>query len=348
MTNRQNTHFSFADHTVMMRRKKHSFLDDVNSLVNWQPISKFLDKKLQRKHNAIGSPSYPAIAMFKILLLQRWYNLSDPAMEQNLLDRLSFLRFIEFSLDQEIPDETTICRFRNDLIKLDILDDLLEMINKQFERKGLLVRKGAVVDASVIGSSRRPRKVIDIAPEDRKEDDATDSESPKEDSVTVSYSDDTDAAWLRKGKRTFYGYKVHAAVDSSSGFLLGGHSTPANKSDIGQFEQLVEEISTMPGMHVYADKGYSSKKNRSFLKDKNIFDGIMHKATRGKPLKDDQKEENRAISNVRYIVEQSFGTMKRAYNFSRTRYKGIEKVTGELHIIGLAFNIKKAVRLCCV
>ena len=133
MLGRQKKYFGIADHAVMKRRVKHNFLDDVDSLVDWRPISKFLDKKLQRKANVIGNPSYPALAMFKILLLQRWYNLSDPAMEQNLLDRLSFLRFVGFSVEQEIPDETTICRFRNGLVKLDILSDLLEMINKQFE-----------------------------------------------------------------------------------------------------------------------------------------------------------------------------------------------------------------------
>ena len=342
MLGRQKKHFGIADHAVMMRRKKHSFLDDVDAVVDWRPISKFLDKKLQRKANVVGNPSYPALAMFKILLLQRWYNLSDPAMEQNLLDRLSFLRFVDFSMEQEVPDETTICRFRNGLIKIDILTDLLEMINNQFEQKGLLVREGAVVDASVITSSRRPRKVIDVAPEDRDEDDVSLKET-----VTVSYSDDTDAGWLRKGNRTFYGYKVHAAVDSRNGFFLTGHSTAANRSDISQFERLVEEIKPKLGTSIFADKGYASKKNRQVLQDNNINDGIMNKATRNNPLSLQQKEKNREISKVRYIVEQSFGTMKRAYNFTRARYKGIEKVTAELYLIGMSLNIKKAVRLYC-
>lgn len=98
--------------------------------------------------------------MFKILLLQRWYNLSDPGVEQALLDRLSFIRFMEFSIEDDVPDETTICRFCNGLIRLNVLGKLLDMINSQLEAQGLLVREGAVVDASVVESQRRHIKSL--------------------------------------------------------------------------------------------------------------------------------------------------------------------------------------------
>ena len=304
----------------------------------------FLSK---RKANAIGNPAYPSLPMFKVLLLQRWYNLSDPAVEQALMDRFSFIRFTGFSIEDDSPDETTICRFRNGLIKLNILDKLLDMINGQIGGKGLLVREGAVVDASVVESQRKPRKVIDVITEDRAEDDAEEpgDACSDEPSVKISYSDDEEAGWLHKGRRAFYGYKIHVATDSRDGFLLGGHVTPANHSDTGELERLVDSVRLRRGAYVFADKGYTSARNRDVLHERKLRDGIMDRATRSGPLNRIEQTRNRLISGVRPLVERAFGTLKRGYGFARARYIGIEKVEAELKLIAMAFNLKKALRL---
>ncbi|MCP3663778.1 MAG: IS5 family transposase [Gammaproteobacteria bacterium] len=331
-----------GDYFLEHRRSKPTFLDEINELIDWKPINSFLRKKIKRKANAVGNPAYPPLAMFKILLLQRWYNLSDPGVEQALLDRLSFIRFVEFSIEDDVPDETTICRFRNGLIRLNVLDKLLAMLNKQLEDKELLVREGAVVDASVVESQRRPRKVIDAMPNDRAEG------RPDQDGTVkyqVSYSDDEEAAWLRKRNRAYYGYKLHAATDSRDGFVLCGHITPANLSDTGEFERLVDDVDLEPGSWVYADKGYCSGKNRDILFERDLEDGTMDKIPRGGRLTELEKERNRAISSVRQIVERLFGTLKRGYDYFRARYVGQTKVEGEFHILAMAFNLKKAVRL---
>lgn len=340
-----------GDYFLGRRRTKATFLDEIDAVIDWKPIRAFLNKKLKRKANAVGNPAYPALPMFKVLLLQRWYNLSDPATEQALLDRLSFIRFTGFSIEDDVPDETTICRFRNGLVKLGRLDKLLEVINAQIEGRGLLVREGAVVDASVVESQRRPRKVIDIVPEDRAEseqadDEAQDEGAPQEcSSVKVSYSDDAQAAWLRKGRRAWYGYKIHAATDSRDGFVLGGHATPANRSDTGEFERLLDTIPIDAGSYVYADKGYTSFANRDALARRGLKDATMDKAPRGGGLTAYEKQRTRLISGVRQLVDCAFGTLKRGYGFQRSRYVGLEKVQGELHLLAMAFNIKKAVLL---
>lgn len=341
MGNRFEKRPGLGDYFLQHRRTKRTFLDDVEEFVDWQPIERFLNKKLKRKANAIGNPAYPALPMFKILLLQRWYNLSDPATEQALLDRLSFIRFTGFSIEDDVPDETTICRFRNGLIKLNILDKLLDLINKQFEAKGLLVREGAVVDASVVESQRRPRKVIDVMPQDRAEDESPE-DSPE---FKLSYSDDEEAAWLRKGDRAYYGYKLHAATDSTHGFLLCGHLTPANRSDTGEFKRLVRDAKPRRGATIYADKGYCSGANRDILLAGGLEDGTMDRRTRGGRLTELEKARNRAISGIRQVVERAFGTLKRGYGFFRSRYIGQAKVEGEFHILAMAFNLKKAVHL---
>ncbi len=341
MKNRNQNNTSFVDYAVSRRKRSNDFLDRVNELVDWRPIAKFLEKKLQRKANAVGNPSYPALVMFKILLLQRWYALSDPATEQALWDRLSFVRFVGFSLTQDIPDETTICRFRNGLVKLGVFEELLNMLNAQFEAKALLVREGAIVDASIIESARRPRKAVEVVACDRQEDEGQN----EHEEVKVTYSDDEDAAWLCKGKKTVYGYKMHVVTDATDGFVLGGHITPANKSDTGEFARLVDASGIGEGGVVFADKGYTSQNNRDVLQEKKLVDGIMFKAARNKPLVEFQKVANKQISIFRFRVEQYFGTAKRKYELWRARYIGTEKVNAELFLTSMAFNIQKAVRM---
>jgi len=338
MNERTSKKPGIADYVAAHRKHKDCFLDEIDRLIDWKPLEKVLRNKLKRVANAVGNPAYPPLLMFKILLLQRWYNLSDMAVEEALCDRLSFVRFVGLSLDHdEVPDATTICRFRQSLVERNILKRLLDKLNHQLERRELLVREGAIVDASVVSSARRPLKVFDVLPEDREED------ADGEPEVTVRYSDDPDAAWLRKGNRAYYGYKIHAATDSRDGFVLGGHATPANRSDTEEFVTVLDEVGARVGESVYADKGYSSQLNRYVLAVRGLTDGIMHKAARNRELTLAEKAANRLISSVRSKVERVFGTLKRGYGFCRTRYLGTAKVELEFLLNAMAFNLKKAV-----
>jgi len=338
MSERTSKKPGIADYVASHRKRKDCFLDEIDRLIDWKPLEKVLRNKLKRVANAVGNPAYPPLLMFKILLLQRWYNLSDLAVEEALCDRLSFVRFVGLSLDHdEVPDATTVCRFRQSLVERNTLKRLLDKLNHQLERRGLLVREGAIVDASVVSSARRPLKVLDVLPEDREEDsgDAPD--------VTISYSADADAAWLRKGNRSYYGYKIHAATDSRDGFVLGGHATPANRSDTEEFVAVLDEIDVKAGGSVFADKGYSSHLNRYVLQVRGLADGIMYKAARNRELTPSEKSANRLVSSVRSKVERAFGTLKRGYGFFRSRYLGLAKVELEFLLNAMAFNLKKAV-----
>ena len=118
MSERTSKNPGIADYVVARRKHKDCFLDEIDRLIDWKPLEKLLRKKLQRVVNAVGNPAYPPLSMFKILLLQRWYNLSDVAAEESLYDRLSFVRFVGLSLDHdEVPDSSTICRFRQSLLE---------------------------------------------------------------------------------------------------------------------------------------------------------------------------------------------------------------------------------------
>lgn len=336
MTDRFTTP-GFADYFIEQRKHSNTFLDKIGQFIDWKHIEQLLKKKYKKTASADGRPAYPPLPMFKLLLLQRWYGLSDPGLEEALNDRISFIRFSGFSLSSPLPDYSTICRFRNAILELGLYEKLFEEIMKQLESKGLLVKKsnGAIVDATIIESSRRPRKVMEIMPEDRKEE-KTDIPS------TVTYSDDTDATWIKKGKKPYYGYKAHISVDAKDGYVIGGHVTPANVADTTELERLVDASNLPQNSFVLADKGYASEKNRTILKEKGYTDGIMDRAARNKPLTVVQRIINRLISSVRYKVERSIGTLKRGYHFSRMRYKGLKKGNMEFLLNATAFNLKKA------
>ena len=335
---------SWADYEISCRKqRKLTFLDQILMLIDWTRIERIIRKKYKKIFNAVGSPAYPSLVMFKILLLQTWYNLSDPEMEESLYDKISFIRFVGLSMVSDIPDHSTICRFRNELLELELYERLFNEINRQLEEKEILVKKGAIVDATVVESARRPRKKIETEhiPEDRQE-----SEMPENNPPEISYSDDADAKWLVKGKKCVYGFKVHMAVDDQHGFILGGHVTGANVSDMNEIEKVVEESGIKERTSVAADKGYASEKNGNMLKDKKLKNRIMKKAARNRPLTEHEKLYNRLISKFRFLVEQTNGILKKHYEFTRMRYLGCAKGQMEFNLKAMALNLKKAVRLC--
>ncbi len=339
---RQMGLFGIADFVVKQNRNKATFLDGVSAMINWKRIETTLHRALGRNQELrAGVKAYPALLMLKILLLQQWYGLSDLDTEASLIDRISFIRFTGLSLEDSVPDHTTICRFRNLLVSKGVLKPLLDEINGQFEKQGKLVKKGVAVDASIISSAARPRKQVDI------ESVATDraEEIAPATKVTVTYSHDADAAWTKKGKEYHYGYKAHTSVDIESGLIISTHATPANASDTGELEKLVTDSHLPEKARVYADKGYTSAKNREILKNQKCKDAIMDRAWRNKPLTARERTRNKLISQKRYIVERVFGTLKQQYDLARASYIGIAKVQGELLLSSLAYNLKRALFL---
>ncbi len=332
--------FGLADFIVKKNRNKPTFLDGVSAMVNWKPVEKLLQRQLGRSVAVQAGPrAYPALLMLKILLLQQWYGLSDLETEAALLDRISFVRFTGLSLEDSVPDHTTICRFRNLLTEKNILKKLLDEINNQLEKQGKLVKKGVAVDASIISSAARPRKQVEVETVARdREEPETGSDQGENASVTVSYSRDSDAAWTKKGKEFYYGFKAHTSVDAETGLVLAAHITPANHSDTGELEKLVLDSHLPEQARVYADKGYTSEKNSQILKKYRCKNGIMSRAWKNRPLTGRDRQRNKLISQKRYVVERVFGTLKGPYSMGRASYIGTLKVQGELLLSGSVQN----------
>ena len=327
---------SFLSFEAKNRIGKENRLVKLSLMLDWERIGRELDGIFAYEINGKGGQKpYDSVKMFKAVLLGQWHSLSDPELEESLRVRLDFMMFT--GLEGDVPDATTLCRFRNRLVKKGLDDRLFAEVNRQLEEIGLKVKecRGAVVDATIIEAASRPNKVLKSIPNDREEDVGEDVPQNE-----IEYSKDPDARWLKKGKRYHFGYKAFVTTDSDDGYIENVHLTPANESEVGN---LVNALGNVEPERVYGDKGYASKKNREYLKSRGIKDGILRKAARNRPLTPREKLRNKLLSKVRFIVEQAFGTLKRRFKAGRARYTGLRKVTAEFRFKTICFNLLKAV-----
>jgi IS5 family transposase len=261
--------------------------------------------------------------MFKALLLQSWYGLSDPGLEKQLARDLMFRRFINLGLSEGVPDHSTIWRFRNTLTKQGLLDTLLSEVNQQLSAKGLYIKAGevSIVDATVIEAKQsRPRKGKDG-------ENTQDSEAGYNVKVAAN------------GKKTStYGYKAHVNVDED-GFIKAVDYTPGNEHDLHSLKKLL----TYTEEQVYADKAYASAEHDRMLAKRNIGNRILNKAKRNQPLSDRQKQHNRQWSSVRSTVERVFGVLKQHYGIGKARYLGLKRNHARFMLAAMAYNIKRGV-----
>jgi len=238
--------------------------------------------------------------------------------EEAIGDRLSFRRFLGLGLHEAVPDETTICRFRGRVAEKRLGDKLLRELNRQLDRKGLLVKHGTLVDASLIEAQTRPPRQNDPHP-------------PK----------DADADWTVKNNQPTYGFKLHVGVDDGSGIIRKGEMTPASVHDSRVFDPLLSGDERA----VYADKAYDDTARRKELKRRGVLDGILKQGRRNRPLTDWERTWNRYLSVMRSPVERVFGTLKQSYGFRRARYIGLTRNRNHTYLLAMAFNMRKMTRL---
>ncbi len=315
MAHREKSRLSFADALVKQRSGVNADLARINASVKWYRF----EHLLSRIHaSPEGRPSYLPLTMLKCLLLQQWYRLSDAETEEALSDRLSFRRFVGLALDEDVPDHTTICRFRQELVQHGLGEKVFTEMNRQLEKQGLILKQGTIIDATLVEADADVRKGDDGEP------------------VTV----DEEAGFAQRRGKSFYGYKAHVGVDTS-GLVRKALLTPANIHDSTPADQL---ICGDEGM-VIADKGYHSKKRRALLAKLGIKDGVMRRAGRGHPLSAKDRQRNRRLAPLRSGVERIFGTLKRTYGWTRVRYRGLAKNANHLFLLCTALNLRRALVL---
>ena len=230
---------------VRRDRMKHSFLRHITACVNWRGICTLLNKKYTKTNNAIGNPAYDALMMFKIILLQTWYGLSDYEVEE-CNESILFSEFLVLDMGLPSPDHSTISRFRTELTRLGIMDKLIRELNKQFQRHGISrIDQGAIVDDSIVDSPYAPDGSILIEVADNREDLRSEDEQTQEETYQYELKSrkpgvDTEDCWGRKGQQYWYGYKKHVLTDDR-GLVKALITTPANCADTLVFPDLLDQ-----------------------------------------------------------------------------------------------------------
>jgi len=327
---------SLTDYLVVNRSKrlKNTFVYQIDKIIDWKAIEKTLLKYDKRDSKA----QYSSLLLFKMLLLQTWYGLSDYEIEEKVNDSLSFSYFCGLSVEEPSPDHSTLSRFRTAMTEAGVFDKLLEVINKQLEDKQIIVKNGVLVDASIVSSPYKPKgkKQYTVT----KDNNTGESQLEK----YVCDSVDTQAAYTVKGNKIYYGYKKHYASDNE-GLVLAVETTSANVHDSKVLKKLLEKITLPLSIPVKADKAYYSKENISYLRENKLKNHLQHKATRGKKLSYWEKVFNKLISKERFKIERTFGSIKRWFSTGKARYKGLAKMHTQNVLEAICYNLYRSPKI---
>ena len=318
------------------RKIKRTFFTQINALPDWTPIEKVIDIHYTKGKSAVGKPSYKGLLLFKMGLLQTWYGLSDYEVEDRVNDSISFGYFCGLHIDQVAPDHSTLSRFRSLTAKAGAYEPLFKEINGQLQAHNIIVKTGAIVDASVIDTPLRPKgKVNHKVTEDRGD--------TQEVEVVKEYPDsvDKDAAWLKKGGKYRFGYKKHHVTDNE-GLVLGVLTTKANVNEVANLEEVSDTVDLPEHIPLKADKGYRSKKNAELLDKRKLKNHILKKAYKNKPLGHWEKKFNELVGKTRFKVERTFGGIKRWFAGGTARYRGIEKMHTQNLMEAIGYNLYRS------
>jgi len=298
---------SFADAEYAGKRKKtrrEVFLEEMELVVPWKPLLKLIEPFYPVAGR--GRRPYPLESILRVHLMQNWFTYSDPAMEEALYEIASLRTFARLSLAEAIPDETTILNFRHLLEEYELAEDILKLVNTHLARKGLLLKRGSIVDATIIA-----------APSSTKNADG---------------ERDPEMHQTKKGNQWHFGMKAHIGVDAESGLVHTVTTTAANEADVNQVADLLHGKEE----YVYADSGYRGAPGRV-----NRDDLQWHIAARptdiarmpeGRAKTKVQKQEHGKAS-VRAKVEHPFRVIKRQFGLMKVRFKGLQKNTA--HVVTL-------------
>ncbi len=304
-------------------KKSMKFLEEMKEHIPYECLETLLIQEgvyRPKQPNKAGRTPYRASVLLGALFLQTWYNLSDPMTEELIHDRISFRKFLDIKADDDIPDETTIGKFRNALMDKMLFDTIFEEIQAMMIQKGLIVKEGSIVDATLIHSSEPKRK------------------RDEQGKVISNKAADGDASYTSKRGRKYHGYKLHTAVDKH-GMIKKVTTTTAKASDIGQLDTLTEDETS----YIVADSGYMSQEKKRRNRAKGIFHGIIERRVRGQStLRDKQKKNNQRFASARAIGELQFAFIKRLMGYRETRFIGLEK-NDQYHLfLATAYNLRRA------
>ncbi len=295
-------------------------------VIDWEMFRPTIKAALmhERKSNA-GRPPYDTILMFKTIVLQRLYNLSDDQAEFQINDRRTFARFLGIETSDKVPDAKTIWLFKDTLTRAGVMDILFRQFNKMLEERGIITHKGTIVDATFVDAPRQRNS----REENQKIKNGETPEGWDENPHKMAQKD-TDARWTKKGNETHYGYKDHAKVDADSKIITDYAVTSANVHDSNEFENFFDKNDEV----AYADSAYAGKNL-----PENVRNEVCEKGYRDHPLTEEQKLNNRRKSKVRCRIEHVFGFMTVSMHGLMVRSIGIRRAHFNIGLTNFVYNL---------
>ena len=309
-------------------------LEMISKVIGFEMFRDMLEAKLlnTKKKNNAGAKPFDVVMMFKIMILQRYYGLGDTQIEYQILDRLSFKKFLSLESGDKVPDEKTVWAFREKLTNEGLVEDIFLQFTKHLESKGFIMNEGKMVDASFTlaprqHNTRDENKKIKEGNGDELWNDRPNKKKHK----------DIDARWTKKNGETFFGYKNHAKVDEKSKFIDNYKVTDASVHDSQPLDDLLTEDDS--GQDFFADSAYTGEEQEKVIDKYEMNNKVHEKGYRNKPLTDEQKANNKEKSKTRVRVEHVFGFMEQSMKGLIVKSVGIKRATGVIGLINLTYNL---------
>lgn len=299
------TPHSFLDTIISQNRKTTRTeikLNTISTFIDWDALHVEV-KKLFPVSKQGGRPAKDLLVKTKMLFIQHLYNFSDPELEDQMNDRLSFQRFCGISISETIIDFTTFWRFKERIAKAKLADSIFEQVYQRLEQEGLILKKGTAIDATIVASTTRPLSK------------ARRAELVERPSSQI----DTDASSTAKRGQKFFGYKGHIGTDVGSNLIRKKAFTTASPHD----SQTKHELFSGDEQAVFADSAYSNKAEKRICRKLGIYYGVLDKSTRKRKLSKTQKKRNRQKSSVRSSVEHPFAYLKSKLSYGYASAKNI-------------------------
>lgn len=309
-------------------------LEKINIVIDFEMFREILEAKIlnENKKNNAGAKPYDIVMMFKIMILQRYYGLGDTQIEYQILDRLSFKKFLGLESGDKVPDEKTVWAFREKLTQKGLVEEIFVLFSNHLESKGLIINEGKMVDASFTvaprqRNTREENKMIKEGKGDKLWNDNPHKKRHK----------DIDGRWTKKNNETFYGYKNHTKVDTKSKFIDRYGVTDAAVHDSQPLDELLTEEDE--GQDFHADSAYTGDDQEKVICKYKMNNQVHEKGYRNKPLTDTQKANNKQKSKTRARVEHVFGFMEQSMNGLTVRSVGMIRATAIIGLMNLTYNL---------
>jgi len=318
---------------VQWLEAKGNPLSRLDAVIDWESFRPLLEQALAKPAKGPGGrPAHDPLKMFKLLVVQRYYNLSDEQTEYQVSDRLSFQKFAGWTVADKVPDANTLWDFREALVRVGVFEQLFEQFVQQLQAQGLLAQEGKLVDASFVDVPRQRNS-------------RAENTTIKAGGVPEAWAEapakppqkDVDARWTKKNAEVHYGYKNHVKADAKSKLIERYAVTDASVHDSQKLAELVESTDGT----VYADSAYRSAEAEAMLAQKQVTSHIHERAYRNRPLNDEQKASNRQKSKIRARIEHILGFMSQSMKGFYLRYIGRRRNAAAIGLINLIYNLAR-------